>query len=120
VTARKLSDLSACTVAWLRPWLGCYWPRNRSALSPCTAEGASFGMLFPACQGGSLVTPELKIEGQKMPAKRRKHGGGSALRGLRPVPFTSEAPGGRPRSGGGGSEELPHELRCNCDGCLNG
>gem|GEM_PF-4767534 len=77
-------------------------------------------MLFPACQGGSLVTPELKIEGQKMPAKRRKHGGGSALRGLRPVPFTSEAPGGRPRSGGGGSEELPHELRCNCDGCLNG
>ena len=75
---------------------------------------------FTASQGGSLLTPELKIDGGKVPAKRRKHGGGSAL-GLRSVPFTSEAPGGRPRSGGGGgSEELPHELMCDCDRCLNG
>ena len=74
--ARKPSDLSPCTVAWLRPWLSCYWPRHRNVLAPCTfgvantffvaartdywgrprsaAEGASFGTLFPACRGGRL------------------------------------------------------------------
>jgi len=102
--------------------------RKPSDLSPCTP--------YASDSGGSFVTPELgrtaSLRGSFVTPLReyfslldfvveatRMMGGGPHRCWLRPVPFTSEAPGGRPCAGGGGSEELPHELGCDCEACLN-
>ena len=133
--ARKPSDLSPCTPyasdsggSFVTPVLrrtASLRLRDFVVVAPRMMGGGPHRcwlrpVPFPASRGGSLWTPELKIDGGKVPAKRRKHGGGSAL-GLRSVPFTFEAPAGAVRSAAkGGGSELPHELRCDCDRCLNG
>lgn len=89
-------------------------------LEPCTPYAwGGHSLVGPwggaqVTQGVSRVTRELRRSPQKIAGNRKNQGdgrragycqspgGGSALCWLRPVPFTSEAPGGRPRSGGGG------------------